>query len=371
MKIEKVETFPVCVPMKETYVLSTAVTSSVLSLIVRISTDNGIQGIGEARVGYGTGFTPESIETMKVMVDRYFGPALIGENPLDINNLMEKVNAAWEAGHTITKSSIEMAIYDIVGKKFNASVSDILGGAYHKKIGLVGSISCDDPKKMAHEAAHWVEMGYQVLKVKIGKSADVDLDVNRVKEVREAVGRKVDLRLDCNSVYRLDTALRLIKQLQKYDPFLLEDPIETWNVDGMIRLTKASDIPICVDNIIFTPQDAFNILSRGAGHVIKVKLQRVGGFRNAVKIIAIAESAGIPVVVGRGSTLSISAAAEHHLIAASKTVIPWGENTAPQKQEEDVVERPLKVTNGFVSCPSETGLGVELDMEKVRHYLIQ
>lgn len=370
MNVKNVETFAVNVPMMEPFVTATAATSSVISLIIKILTDEGIEGIGEARIGYGTGFTHENIEAMKIMVDRYLGPALIGENPLCINNAMDKVNAAWEAGYTITKAGIEMALYDIIGKHRKMSVSEILGGAYHKKIGMVGSVSCDDPKEMAKKAAFWAEKGHKVLKLKIGKGSDIDLDVKRVKEVREAVGPKVDLRLDCNSAYLADTALRFIKRVARYDPFLLEDPVDRWNIDGMARVTRNSDIPICVDNMLFAPRDVFAALSRGAGHLIKIKLPRVGGFGNALKMIAIAEAAGISVVVGRGSTLSISAAAEHHLIAVSKNVIPWGENTGPQKQEEDIVKEQPRVTDGYVTLPNDRGLGVELDTEKVRRYLI-
>jgi len=368
-KIEKIETYPVNVPLREPFVMSSGATSSVESLIIRIVTDDETEGIGEARVGYNTGFTHESIESMKLVMDRYFGPALIGEPVMSINNLMEKVHKAWQAGYTITKSGVEMALYDVIAKRYDTSVSEVLGGAYHKKIGLVGSVSCDEPIKMANQAAFWVERGHKVLKAKIGRGVDVGLDVRRVSEVRAAIGNDVDLRLDCNSAYRVDTALRLISQLQRYDPCFLEDPVETWNFEGLVRLTRVSDVPICVDNILFSPQDAYNVLSRGAGHIIKIKLQRVGGFNNALKMIAVAESAGIPVVVGRGSTLSIAAAAEHHLIAVSKNVIPWGENTASQKQDEDVVKVPMQISGGYASCPRETGLGVELDPEKVRKYL--
>ena len=368
MRIVKVESFPISVSLKEAFVMSKSTTTSVVSLIIIITTEGGLQGIGEARVGYNTGFTHENIEAMKIIVDKYYAPVLMGSNALSINGLMDKVNAAWEAGYTITKSGIEMALYDIAGKHHRVSVAELLGGIYHRDIGLVGSVSCGEPENMAAQASHWAEIGHKVLKVKIGKGADIDLDVKRVKAVREAVGSKIELRLDCNSIYRLDTAFRLIKQLQKFDPAFLEDPIDRWNIDGMASLTKVSDIPICVDNIIFTPQDAFNVLSRGAGHVIKVKLQRVGGFKNALAIIAIAEAAGVPVVVGRGSTLSISAAAEHQLIAASRNVIPWGENTGPQKQEEDIVKVQPRIKGGYVTYPSEIGLGVELDAEKISRY---
>jgi muconate cycloisomerase len=370
MRIAKIDSYPVNVSLKEAFVMSKSATNSVLSLIIRIITDTGLEGIGEARVGYNTGFTHENIEAMKTIVDKYYAPALLGRNALCINGLMDNVNAAWEAGYTITKSGIEMALYDIAGKHYGVSVAELLGGVYHEKIGLVGSVSCDEPQQMAAQAIRWAESGHKVLKVKIGRGADIALDVKRVKMVREAVGNEIELRLDCNSIYRLDTAFRLIKQLRKFDPAFLEDPIDRYNIDGMVSLTKVSDVPICVDNIIFTPQDAFNVVSKGAGHIIKVKLQRVGGFRNALKIISIAEAAGIPVVVGRGSTLSISAAAEHQLIAASKNVIPWGENTGPQKQEEDVVKLQPKIKGGYVTYPSGIGLGIELDEGKVNRYRV-
>ncbi|MBI2352374.1 MAG: hypothetical protein HYV00_13035 [Deltaproteobacteria bacterium] len=369
MRIERVETFPVNVPLKEAYVMSKTSSSSISALIIRLSTDSGIEGIGEARVGLGNHYTHESIESMKLMVDKYFGPALMGENPLDINNLIEKVNAAWAAGYTITKAGIEMALFDIMGKHYKLSVSDLLGGTYkNKKVGLVGAVNCAQPLEMAKEAAYWAGQGRKVLKAKIGQGADVELDTKRVSEMRAAIGPNADLRLDCNHAYRIDTALRLIKRVEKYDPCLLEDPIERWNIEGMVQLTRISAVPICIDNYIFSPQDAFHVLSKGACHVIKIKLQRVGGFRNALQIIAVADSAGIPVTVGQAAVLNISAAAEYHLIAASKSVVPWGENEPALKQESDVVKNPLQIKDGHISLPTSSGLGVELDMERVTRF---
>src|SRR5688572_26423545 len=158
MRIVKVESFPISVSLKEAFVMSKSTTTSVVSLIIIITTEGGLQGIGEARVGYNTGFTHENIEAMKIIVDEYYAPALMGGNALSINGLMDKVNAAWEAGYTITKSGIEMALYDIAGKHHRVSVAELLGGIYHRDIGLVGSVSCGEPENMAAQANHWAEI---------------------------------------------------------------------------------------------------------------------------------------------------------------------------------------------------------------------
>ncbi len=367
MKIVDAKITVVDLPMKEPWVMSRSQVDSVVALIIQLRADNGLVGIGSARTG-GNSFTHENIEAMKGAAEKYFGPALIGADPQDINDWTDRLKNAWARGYTLTKSGFEIALYDLIGKAIGRPLSDVLGGTWHKEVGLIGGVGAGDPPAMAEKAVSLVNKGYRTLKLKIGKGADVRKDEERVRTVREAVGYDVGLRLDCNSVYGVREMMRLLNLLEKYDPLLIEDPIESWDLEDWTFLTNKSKIPICADHPIFGPEDAFRFLARRAAQIIKVKMSKVGGLNNAKKIIHVAEAAGVDVIIGRGATDNITMMAEVHLIASSKNALTVGEMTGSVRLKDHEVKNPVQVVDGKVTMTPLPGLGLELDEEKLRKY---
>lgn len=370
MKISKVRTAIVDVPIYEPWIMALNQIDSLHAIIVILETDNGLIGLGESSTG-GPNYSHDMLETMKVMVDQKFGPAILGVDPLDINAWTDRLDKVNRRGHTLSRAAIDMAMFDIIGKSRNLSVAELLGGVWHEEIALVGGVSAMEPEAVAKKAASLVENGYTNLKVKVGRGQDVVLDEIRVKAAREAVGPLIKIRLDCNAAYDVPNAMRLIRKVEKYDPILIEDPIEKWNFDGMAYLTSNSPIPISADNIIFSQYDAFRLISNRAANFIKIKLARVGGFSVANKIIAIAEAAGVPVIVGTGVTENIGMAAEIQLACSAKNVVPVGEMTGSVRLKDSIVKNSIPVTKGKVKVSKLPGLGVELDEEKLKKYTVQ
>ena len=132
MKITKADISVIDIPLKEPWIMARVQINNVVALIIQLHTDDGLVGIGSARVGEG--LTHENIEAMKSAAEIYIAPALIGCDPIDINDWTERLKRALRRGYTITKSGFEIALYDLIGKKMGRPLADVLGGTWHKEV---------------------------------------------------------------------------------------------------------------------------------------------------------------------------------------------------------------------------------------------
>jgi len=166
--------------------------------------------------------------------------------------------------------------------------------------------------------------GFRTVKLKIG---DPDgQDEGTVRAVREAIGRDVELRLDANQAYTADRAIPLLRRLERYEPALIEQPVAAWDLDGLARVSAALDVPVMADEPVSTPTDVLRIVEKRAADLVKIKVMRSGGLHRARKVCAVAEAAGLPVIVGSGHESGIGVAAELHLAAATRA-IPYAGGT--------------------------------------------
>jgi len=179
-------------------------------------------------------------------------------------------------GNPITKASIDMACYDIIGKGLKLPVSTLLGGTYRDKIPLVESIGVQSPEKMSKEAVWVLERGFEI-KLKFGVNPWEDLE--RLRIVRDAVGKKARIRADANGGYTsVAICIQALKEMEKYNLNLLEQPVGRYDLYGMAELCKELSMPICADESVFSPQDAMNVIKNKAADVIDVKVGKAGGF---------------------------------------------------------------------------------------------
>ena len=214
--------------------------------------------------------------------------------------------------------AIDMACYDLLGKKAGMPVYKLLGG--HKNfIETDMTVGIDTPEVMAAKAKKHVADGFDTIKTKVGTSFDEDLA--RVKAIREAVGDDVKIRVDANQAWGAKEAVRLIERLNEYNLELVEQPVPYHDIAGLEYVTKHSIVPIMSDESCFNSKDALRLVERRAIDYLNIKLMKCGGIREALKINAICESAGIEVMLGcmaEESNLGITAAAS--LGAATKNI---------------------------------------------------
>lgn len=368
MKIEKIESRIIRVPLKKTVVYKTGIgdVSFIENILVKIITDTGLVGFGE---GSPWPFVTESVLATKEGVDRHLGPAIIGENPLWIGPVHSKMEALLH-GCSTAKAAIDMALYDVVGKATGLPVYDLLGGAYRKKLKLSKSIASQVVADELREITGLLARGITTFKIKTGL-LDPDADFKRICALREAAGVSSDLRLDYNQSLTGTSALEVLERACEVKPTFVEQPLPRWDLDGLARLSAHLQTPIAVDESLFTIHDAFMIAARGGARVYVVKLAKHGGLFPAKMVAAIAEGAGIPCHLSCMQETSLGIAAGLHLGASIKNAIYGCDFWVPTfMMDGDLVRNPPAILGGEILVPEGSGLGVEIDEDALKEFTI-
>lgn len=376
MKITKIETMIIEIPVENPYVFSHGVLKAFSNVIVLIYTDENIVGIGESSYVPGGGVSEETPESTKPIIDKYLAPAIIGDDPFDIESIHQKMDAIIPR-NLIAKCGIDLGLWDFIGKALNLPAYKLLGGEVNPKIHCTYTLSIDTPQNMAEQAFFRKKQGYKTLVVKIGRDPNTDID--RLMAVREAVGAKINIRLDANEAYRPDQAIRIIRKMEKYEPEFVEEPVKRWDLDGMAKVTKAVDVPISSDESNTSIESAAKLLRKGAADILNIKISKNGGLYKSKKIAALAEAHGIPCIVGGANTYEIGRqACRHFAVCTAQVEADAGsEGCAPASQSkiDDVTKRIITYNDvtkgdGYVEVLEGAGLGVEIDQEKIKKYRV-
>jgi len=335
-------------------------------VLVRIETDEGVTGWGEAQADIG--FFGETVEQVRAAVADYMGPQLVGKDALDREYLHSVIDYR---GNGCAKSGIDMALHDLAGKAMGAPVSAILGGRRRQRVPVAIEVAGGKPDDMARACLELIAKGVRAFKPKVG--GDPAADADRLRAIREAVGEGVSLRADANQGYSPKEAVRFCRLCERYGAGLelLEQPVAAHDLPGMAFVRRSVDTPIEADESCFTPQDALAIVRQEAADVLNVKLGKAGGFTGAKKIAAIAEAAGLRCVLGTAFGLGLEIAAKAHLFAATEIVTDAVEFTE-LSLHANLLAPPwdarlaLPLEDGCLPVPEGPGLGVDLDLERVR-----
>jgi len=377
VKISKIKSKIVKIPIRNPYVFSHGVLKDFCNVLVWAWTDDGVIGIGESSFVPAGGVSEETPESTKVIIDKYLSPEVIGEDPFDMELIHKKMDASVPR-NLIAKAGIDLALWDIMGKALDLPVYKLLGGKYKPKILATYTLSLDTPEKMAEQANFRRNQGYLTLVVKVGREPESDIE--RLKLVRKAVGPDVKIRVDANEAYRPDQAIKIIRQMERYDPEFVEEPVKRWDLDGMARVARAVDTPISSDESNSTLASVRKIIEKGAADILNIKVSsKNGGLYRSKKIAVLAESAGIPCIVGGANTYEVGRQACRHF-AASTAQAQMGlgsEGCAPASQSkiDDVTKKVVTYEEvsrmkGYVVVSSGSGLDVQLDEEKIKKYTI-
>ena len=374
MKIARLETRIVEIPVKSPYVFSHGVLKAFSNVLVWIHTDEGVVGVGESSFVPGGGVSEETPESTKPMIDHYLSPVVIGEDPFDIERIHRRMDAVVPR-NLIAKCGIDLALWDVMGKAVGQPACKLLGGTVDPKIHCTYTLSIDRPEKMAEQASFRKNQGYKTLVVKIGREPQADIE--RLRLVREAVGDEVNLRLDANEAYWPDQAIGIIRRMEKYHPEFVEEPVKRWDLDGMARVARAVGIPISSDESNTSLESVMQIIQKAAAGIINIKISKNGGLYRSKKIAALAEAAGIPCIVGGANTYEVGRqACRHFAVSTAQAQMGMGsEGCAPASQSkmDDVTMNVMTYDDvtrgqGFVGLLPGPGLGVELDEEKIQKY---
>jgi L-alanine-DL-glutamate epimerase-like enolase superfamily enzyme len=354
MQITKVEIFHAAMPMKVPFRVAIGVTTTSQSVFLRVHSDAGLIGIGEANL-----FTPvvgETAETALVAA-AVLARDLIGADAGDIEARVAQMRRRLPANPT-TRSAFDMALWDLLGKAAGLPLFALLGGR-RRPVATDNTAGLEIPEVMAARAAAFKARGFQAVKVKLG--TDLPTDLARMRAIRDAVGPEFPLRIDANQGWSRTVAKQALAALVPFAPELVEQPLPRWDIEGLAELRRTSPIPLMADESLFDEHDALRLVAAGACDYFNIKLAKSSGIHVALKINAIGEAAGIPCMVGCMTESGIGIAAAAHLASARQNII-FADLDGADMLGVDSVAGGFTYTPAGEILPNTTpGLGVDLD----------
>jgi L-alanine-DL-glutamate epimerase-like enolase superfamily enzyme len=364
LKITKIQILPVSIPIKATSRVSFGIFDMRAYVFVKIYTDEGIVGVGETSPWIPE--TRESQEDIIPLIEKWLGPAIIGEDPFNLQKIwkiMERI-----PGRVAAKCAIDMALYDIVGKAINQPVYRVLGGSCRDKLPLAGLVLIDEPKVMADSALLQIKKNkLKGLRVKLGTTIAGDLE--RFKVLRDAVGSDVILRVDFNGHYNSSEAIKLVRRLEDYGISLVEQPVPWHDINGLKKVNQSVDTLIQPDEVYYTCWDLSHLISIDAVSVLGLKMVRPGGFTSNRKVIEMAELLNIPCYINSAAEMGIAKAAALHFAFCHNNIQFPCEIDLFSGPEEDMINESLETDDGCALPPKGPGLGVTIDEKKIKKYL--
>ncbi len=366
MKIARIIAGEVRVPLKTPFKTAVRTVSHMHSLVLRVQTDDGRTGFGEAPAT--AVITGDTIASMRAGL-AVLAPPLIGLDLADFNACLQLISKAL-VHHTSLKASLEMALFDLRAQSFGVPLYRLLGGS-PKQLKTDVTISVNDAPTMVRDCLKAVGEGFDALKVKVGGRTWME-DVKTTLAIREAVGPDVTLRLDANQGWSPKHALKVLQALQAagVEIEFVEQPVKAADLAGLKFVADRTNIPVLADEAVFGFEDALQVLTSGSADIVNIKLMKTGGLSQAIEIANLARRMHRPVMIGCMLEGVISVTAAAHLAVAFSDVITLIDLDGPQLCAEQVVKGGLAMNGPWIELPESPGLGiVSVDgFEHPQHY---
>jgi gluconate/galactonate dehydratase len=349
--------------------------------LVRVYTDAGVAGTGEAYWGAGV---PELVERMT--------PFLVGENPLDVDRLYEHMVQKMSGegsigGPTVSAiAGVEVALHDLAGRILEVPAYQLLGGKYRDEV----RVYCDchagdeaDPASNADEAERVVdELGYDALKFDLDVESGAEKDrANRhlrgpevehkaeiVREVTDRVGDRADVAFDCHWSFASGSAHRLAEAVEEYDVWWLEDPVPPENLDVQQEVTQRTTTPVAAGENVYRVHGHRRLLEEQAVDIVAPDLPKVGGMRETQKIANLADLYYVPVAMHNVSS-PVATVASAHVGAAVPNALAVEFHSYELNWWSDLVEEDV-IEDGQITVPETPGLGVTVDDDVVAEHMV-
>ena len=363
--IQRIETRLVDLPTIRPHKLSVATMYGQTLMLVKLYCSDDVVGIGEGTTIAGMAYGPESPESMKLAIDAYLAPAMIGKDATRIEALMAYLGKLVKGNH-FAKSALETALLDAHGKRLGVSVGDLLGGRRRERLPIAWTLASGDTARDIDEAQKMLDMRrHRVFKLKIGAQA-IDADIEHVAEIKRALGERAAVRVDVNMAWSETQAARAIPALADAGCELVEQPVSS--AAALARLTRRFPVALMADEIVQGPKSAFDIAKRDGADVFAIKIEQCGGLFAAQRVAAIADAAGIELYGGTMLEGAFSTIASAHLFASFDN-LQWGtELFGPLLLTEEILRQPLDYSDYELTVPTGPGLGIELDEAAIQRF---
>jgi len=352
-QIEDVELYPFNLPLIEPFRVALGTITNAANVLVRLRTRDGIVGWGEAcPLAFITGET----QATDLAVGKDLANFVRGRDPFTLGAIVAELDGFTPSSSSM-KAALEMAVWDICGKVAGQPVYKLLGG-YRDSFETDITIGIDSPAEMANKATKYVQDGFKTLKIKLGDGPE--LDTQRMKAIREAIGYGIKLRTDANQGWTAADTVHALRMMEKYQMQVCEQPVPYWDLAGLKYSRDHSPTPIMADESVHSPHDAMAVVRENAVDCINIKLMKAGGLLRGAQIATIAASAGVTCMVGCMEETRIGLTAGAHLVASQKNIV-YADLDSFMEFSVDPVLGGMQVKGGVVTLPSAPGLGVDVD----------
>ncbi len=359
MRVRRVDIYRGTLRLAEGFAHFGGAVSALEEVFVKLTADDGAVGWGEVRgnMGYFSGEHPEGIVAA---VRDHLVPLVVGRPLAEAGAVIERCHRA-VVGNGAAKAAVDLALHDLAARAAGVPLVRWLGGWRLPEV--VGSecIFYGPPEVAAGAARRHVAAGFGILKIRVGLEPFAR-DLERVAAVRAAVGEGVRLAVDANQAWSVKEAIRRIRALEAFGLECVEQPVAARDLTGMAEVAGAVGVPIMADESLLSLEDAMTLVRLGGAGMFHVKLVKAGGIRRAQEVIALAEAARIPYVLGQMNEGMLATAAAAHLALA----------TAPKYAElygaDGIVDDPTPGAvhdRGRVVVPDGPGFGTAPDETKL------
>lgn len=365
--IESIEAILVDLPTIRAHQLAMTVMNVQTLVIVRLRCSDGMEGLGEATTIGGLSYGEESPEGIKLAIDTYLAPALLGLDASNVLAAAQRMNRV-ARGNTFAKSALETALLDAQGKRLGVPVSTLLGGAVRDAVPVLWTLASGDTRRDIEEAESLLAARrHDTFKLKIGRRSVAE-DVAHVCAIKEALGARARVTVDVNQAWSESQAASGIARLEAAGVDLIEQPLPRAHRAGMARLAARFVVPIMADEAVHSPEDAMDLARQGAADVLALKISKSGGLYEVLRTAAVGDAAGMALYGGTMLEGSIGTVAAAHAFATLPR-LEWGtELFGPLLLVDDVVQQRPAYQEFSMALPTGPGLGLALDEEKLRRY---
>jgi len=362
--IQRIEIFPIRLPLHEPFVIAYATQNDIPTVLVRMTTDDGAVGWGEATPDPNV--TGETFHSTIAVLEHDLAPALIGRDVRDREGLVRAMDARVDAVPA-AKAALDIAAHDLVATMTGLPLWALLGGKSKPHLTISRVVSIKDPEAMAADAQQHVHDGFETVKLKVGDWRNPRLDVARVAAVREAIGPDIGIKVDVNQGWQSPgIAIPAIRAMLASVPDYIEQPVDQHDIAALAEVRRATGAPIMADECVHGVREMQRVVELRAADLVNIKLMKTGGLVNALRVNAIAEAGGIVGQVGTMVESSIASAAGLHF-AMSQANIRTCEMGGPLMIAGDIGNLRTCYDRNHITLPDRPGLGIDLDIDQIEH----
>ena len=363
MKIVKINVHLLEMKMKTPFSTSFGTVQNKKFFIIEAIDETGEIGWGEGVAFEAPWYTEETVETSLHMLKDFLIPIILNKpiaRPTEVNELFSSIRR-----NQMAKASIEMAVWDLYAKINQQPLHQVIGGIASKiSVGISIGIEPTIEKQLA-TIERFIQEGYKRIKIKIKPGWDVEV----VKAIRERFG-DIPLMVDANSAYSLND-VSLLKQLDPYNLLMIEQPLGHDDLVDHAFLQKEIETPICLDESICSYDDARRAIRIGSCKVINIKIGRVGGIAEALKIHNLCVENNIHVWCGGMLEAGVGRAHNIAITSLKGFTLPGDTAASSRYWAEDIIEPEVTVQDGYIEVQKSAGIGYEVDREKLAKYTIE